>query len=249
VETGLVREILSWKPASAGACDLAALMTHLTRKVNEPLSETQVRSALRWLSARGLVRIEGNELRLSEPDKPESQLYESLGRHFVARRFLTSLGIAAGTYVFQDTSRGGRAGHGLLSKPDFTLVAVKTGRFERPLEVTTFEVKNRGGASIASVYEVVAHARASHFPYLACPRSRIESAKIDAIRRESERNGIGLILFDIELDGSGGFTTKNVRVDRMAERGSPDMAEVEKHLEGRLTPENCAKLQELGMGA
>lgn len=55
VESILVREILAWKPANAGSCDLAALMTHLTRKVNEPLSEPQVRSALIWLSARGLV--------------------------------------------------------------------------------------------------------------------------------------------------------------------------------------------------
>lgn len=197
----------------------------------------------------GTRRIEGTELRLSEPDQPESQLYDSLGRQFVARKFLASLGVAPGTYVFQDTSRGGRAGHGLLSKPDFTLVAIKPGRFERTLEVTTFEVKNRSGANVASVYEVVAHGRVSHFPFLICPRSKIDPAKIDAIRRESERKGIGLILFDIELDGTGGFTTKHVRVDRMPERGSPAISEVEKYLEGRLTPENCARLEELAKGA
>jgi hypothetical protein len=217
--------------------------------VNEPLSEPQVRAALDWLSARGLVRVDGDALRLSEPDRPELQLYDSLRQHFSARKFLKTLGVETGTCVFQDTSTGGRQGHGPLTRPDFTLASIKAGRFERSIEVTTFEVKNRSGANVASVYEVVAHGRISHFPYLACPRSKLECAKIAGIRLASKKERIGLILFDIVEDGKGDFTTKNIRIDMVAERRSPDTSDIQTYLEGRLTPNNCAKLEELAKGA
>ena len=247
VNTVLVREILAWAPASIG-CELSALISHLTRQVNEPLSEPEVRSALTWLSERGLVRFDGDAVRLIEPDRPELQLYPSLTRHFSARRFLASLEVEPGTYVFQNTSIGGRRGHGPLKQPDFTLAAINAGRFERPVEVTTFEVKNRSGANVKSVYEVVAHGRISHLPFLACPSSNLEPEKINAIRKASEDQGIGLILFDIVQDGEDEFTTKNIRIDMMPERRSPDMAELTQYLEGRLTPANCKKLEELAKG-
>ena len=177
------------------------------------------------------------------------QLYDSLSRQFLARKFLKSLGVEPGTYVFQDTSTGGRRGHGPLTRPDFTLAAIKPGRFERAIEVTTFEVKNRSGANVNSVYEVVAHGRVSHLPFLACPRSKLDVAKIDGIRRASAKEKIGLILFDIVEDGEGHFTTANVQIDMRPDRRSPDRSDVQKHLEGRLTRENCAELEELAKGA
>ena len=243
MEPALVREILAWPLANSG-CELAALITHLTRQVNEPLSESRVRGALTWMSARGLVRVDGNALRLSEPDRPERELYESLGRHFSRTPFLEVLGIAPGTCVFQDTSSGGRTGHGPLSKPDFTLVAIKARRFERPLEVTTIEVKNRSGANVGSVYEVVGHARVSHFPFLACPRSKLDCRNIESIRTACKNEGVGLILFDIEQDGDS-FSTKKVAVDTRPARRAPDTAAVEIYLAGRLTDANCAKLEAL----
>jgi hypothetical protein len=129
------------------------------------------------------------------------------------------------------------------------LASVKSGRFERHTEVTTFEVKNRSGANVKSVYEVVAHGRISHFPYLACPRSKLEAAKVDGIRKASENEGIGLILFDIVEDGEGDFTTQNLRIEVTPTRRSPDMVELQKHLEDRLTHTNCAKLEVLARGA
>jgi hypothetical protein len=243
----LVREILAWPQARIG-CELSALISHLTRQVNEPLSEPEVRSALSSLRERGLVRLEGDAVRLIEPDRPELKLYPSLASHFSSRRFLASLDIEPGTYVFQNTSTGGRRGHGPLMQPDFTLAAIRAGRFQRPIEIGTFEVKNRSGANVKSVYEVDAHGRISHFPFLACPSSNLEPDKIDAIRKASEDQGIGLILFDIVHDGEREFTTKNVRIDMMPERRSPDMAELTQYLEGRLTPANCKKLEELAKG-
>ena len=41
-----------------------------------------MRSAITWLSTRGLVRVDGDALRLSEPDRPELALYPSLSGHF-----------------------------------------------------------------------------------------------------------------------------------------------------------------------
>lgn len=247
VNTDLVREILAWPQARTG-CELSALISHLTRQVNERLSEPEVRSALSSLSERGLVRVDGDAVRLIEPDQPELQLYPSLARHFSAHRFLASLDVEPGTYVFQNTSAGGRRGHGPLKQPDFTLAAIRAARFQRPIDVTTFEVKNRSGANVKSVYEVVAHGRISHFPFLACPSSNLEPDKIDAIRKASEDQGIGLILFDIVQDGRGEFNIKRVRIDMMPERRSPDMAELTQYLEGRLTPANCKKLEELAKG-
>jgi hypothetical protein len=247
VNTVLVKEILAWPPAMSG-CELSALISHLTRQVNEPLSEPEVREALAWLSDRGLVRVDGDTLRLSEPDRPELKLYPSLSRHFTAPSFLTSLGVEPGTYVFQDTSACGRRGRGPLTCPDFTLAAVKTGRFDRSIEVTTIEVKNRSGANVESVYKVIGHSRISHFPFLACPRSKLEVAKIESIRNASEAQGIGLILFDIIQDGNAGFRTKDARIEVMPRRRSPDMTEVQKHLEALFTPGNCTKLEEFTKG-
>ena len=154
----------------------------------------------------------------------------------------------AGTYVFQNTSTGGRRGHGPLTRPDFTLAAIRSSRFERQIEVTTFEVKNRSGATVHSVYEVIAHGHISHFPFLACPNSSLDVAKIDRIRTASQREGVGLILFDIVQDGQRDFRTENLRVDMMPRRRSPDIAELEKHLDARLTRANSKKLQELAKG-
>jgi hypothetical protein len=247
VNTVLVQEILAWPQASSG-CHFLALISHLTRQVNEPLSEPEVREAITWLSDRGLVYFDGNALRLSEPDRPELQLYPSLAQRFTAPRFLASLGVEPGTFVFQDTSASARRGRGPLTCPDFTLAAVKSDRFQRSVEVTTIEVKNRSGANLEAVYKVIAHGRISHFPFLACPRSKLEAAKIESIRKASEEQDIGLILFDIVLDGQRGLHTKNVRVEVRPKRRSPDMGELKKHLEALFTPDNCAQLEELAKG-
>lgn len=243
----LAGEILCWPLAVAG-CEVAALISYLTGRINTPLSELEVRKALSELEARGLAVTDGVFFRLSEPDRPELELYEPLSKRLTARNFLSALNVAADTFVFQDTSTGGRIGTGPLSRPDFTLAAIKNSEFEQALEITTIEVKNRSGANVASVFEVIAHSRISHFPYLACPRSRLDAAKVDAIRRACDTQKVGLILFDIEENGLGKFTTGNLKIDIAPKRFSPKREDYHVFLNSRLTAQNCAKLRALAKG-
>jgi len=242
VETDLVEEIRSWPAANSG-CDLPALVSYLTGRLNTPLSEPEVQNAVNWLTARGLARLDGDWLKLTEPDRPELKLYEPLSKRLNNLKFLKNLGIERGTYVFQDTSTGGAPGSGLLSRPDFTLATIRATRFEKALEITTIEVKNRAGANVKAVFDIRAHRRVSHFPYLACPRSRLNPASTDSIRATCRAEDIGLILFDIELDGAGGCEVTGLKIDHKPRRAAPERDLTDKYLVSRLSPENCAALE------
>jgi hypothetical protein len=182
---------------------------------------------------------------LTEPDRPETKLYEPLARSLNSRKFLSQLDVNAGTYVFQDTSAGGTPGSGLLSRPDFTLAAIRATRFEKALEITTIEVKNRAGANVKAIFDIRAHRRMSHYPYLACPRSRLNTTNMEAIRTTCRTEDIGLILFDIEEDGAGGFDIHGVKIDHKPRRTSPERGEADKYLASRLSAENCLALESI----
>jgi hypothetical protein len=242
VDTDLVEEIRSWPAANTG-CDFPALVSYLTGRLNSPLSEPEVQNAVNWLTARGLAKLDGDYLKLTEPDRPELKLYEPLSKRLNNRRFLKNLDIDPGTYVFQDTSTGGKPGSGPLSRPDFTLATIRATRFEKALEITTIEVKNRAGATVKAVFDIRAHRRVSHFPYLACPRSLLNPANTEEIRATCRIEDIGLILFDIELDGAGGCEVTGVKIDHKPRRASPERDVTDDYLVSRLSPENCAVLQ------
>ena len=242
MNTDLVEEIRSWAEANTG-CDFPALVSYLTGRLNAPLSEPEVQRAVNWLTARGLAKFDGDYLKLTEPDRPELKLYEPLSKRLNSRKFLKSLDIKAGTYVFQDTSTGGAPGSGLLSRPDFTLATIRATRFEKALEITTIEVKNRAGANVKAVFDIRAHRRISHFPYLACPRSHLNPANTEAIKSTCRAEDIGLILFDIELDGAGGCEVTSLKIDHKPRRTSPDRGLADNYLASSLSPENCATLE------
>jgi len=244
VDTDLVEEIRSWPAANTG-CDFPALVSYLTGRLNTPLSEPEVQNAVNWLTARGLAKLDGNCLKLTEPDHPELKLYEPLSKRLNNRKFLRNFDIDPGTYVFQDTSTGGTRRSGPLSRPDFTLATIRATRFEKALEITTIEVKNRAGATVKAVFDIRAHRRVSHFPYLACPRSRLNPANTEQIRSTCLTEDIGLILFDIELDGAGGCEVTSVKIDHKPRRASPERDAADKYLVSRLSPENCAALQSI----
>lgn len=67
------------------------------------------------------------------------------------------------------------------------------------LEVWTFEIKTTEAVDVSSVYEAVAHARFATRSYLVFPwparPTPDQNERLDAIRGEAERHGIGLIVF------------------------------------------------------
>ena len=230
----LVDEILGWPDAKDGA-DIYALTSYLSRKTNQQLSITQVEESVRSLEARELVIYQGGKVWLKEPDRPERDLYPGLESQFGDSQFLNRIGIKGEEYVFQKTADGG-VRDGRLTRPDFTLAAIRSWKFDpqRTLDVYSFEVKNRAGTSTASVYEAVAHGRMVHYPYLACPRSHLDSSLNEEMRTASAREGIGLILFDIVVFRVGEFRVEGLELIGKAERRYPDPALVER-LCSRLT--------------
>lgn len=240
----MVDEIQKW-PQMREGCDVHALTSHLTAKANRLLSAQEVEEALRWLSVRELVAREGDRVWLSEPDRRELDLYGQLEGHLKSSSLLGRIGVSGKEFVFQKTALGGARGDGPLTRPDFTLAAIRSWRFDpqRTLEVFSFEVKNRAGATIPAVYEAVAHGRFAHYPYLVCPRSRLNDAANESMLTACVREGIGLIFFDIVVPGDGGFIVERLEVVQEAERRAPDPVFVQRHLESRLSAENCMSLE------
>ncbi|MGA7329470.1 MAG: hypothetical protein WBX25_34570 [Rhodomicrobium sp.] len=71
----------------------------------------------------------------------------------------------------------------------------------------------------------------------------------EAIREACIREGVGLILFDIVVaEGGNNFTIENLKLMEKAERRTPDPFLVQRHLEKRLSIENCDLLAELAHG-
>jgi hypothetical protein len=248
VTFNLIEEIRAWPQAGAG-CEFEALVSYLAGRANAPLSGDEVQGAIDFLAARGLAKWTGQTLRLTEPDRPELQLYAPLLKRLDMPNILRELDVDSTRYVLQDTSTGGQQGSGLLSKPDFTLASIRPEKFERALEVTTIEVKNRAGATTTAVYNIRAHSRVSHFPYLACPRMRLDTAKKEAVEATCRKEGIGLIVFDIDEDGDGGFRINKLKIEMRSKRFYPERKDSNKYLSRRLTEANQAKLLSFVEGA
>ncbi len=103
-------------------------------------------------------------------------------------------------YVVQNTaSQGRRATGGRWTRPDITLVAVRSYTYipGKILEVTTFELKPRDNFDVAGVFETAAHSAFSHNSYLAIQVSEDaeQSPDLERIRAECRRLQVGLILF------------------------------------------------------
>ena len=248
--SSLSDEILDWPPLPGGG-DIDVLTGYLANRAKRLISRDEVETALRSLCSQELVERSGAQIRLSEPDRRELDLYGPLEEQLQTSMVIEGIGVASREFIFQKTATGGNLGDGRLSRPDFTLAAIRSWRFDpqRTLEVYSFEVKNRAGASVSAVYEAVAHGRFAHHPYLVCPRSRFDPAFNSEILDACVREGIGLITFDIVVPIGGSFEVGAIQVVRQAVRRSPDPQLVERHLERRLCDENRSKLQTYAKGA
>lgn len=189
--------------------------------------------------------------RVCEPDRPELQLYEQLGALLKKPDLLQQLGVQGSNFVLEETATVGTS-DGRFSRPDFVLASIRRWKFDpqTSLEVFSFEVKNRQGANIPAVYEALAHARFVHHPFLVCPRTRLDVSLERQIKSTCEREGVGLILFDIKaVSQNPGFALLNLSVECTAARRSTDPAIVERFLEGRLSEVSNTRLQRLAEGA
>jgi hypothetical protein len=249
VREAIIGAIIDW-PESQTGCHLGALVTQINRKLNAPVSQNAVLEAIEALRRRELIESDGAVYRVREPDCRELDLYDLLEPAFLTAQFKASLGIRSERLVFQKTATGGPLGSGLLSKPDFTLAVIQSWRFdpETSLEVYSFEVKNRSGAGLKSVYEAVAHGRLVHHPYLVCPRSRFDPSFNAGMQSACEREGVGLILFDLIAD-DGVHSINQSELAVRPERRTIDPWIVQQFLEGRLSPENQDRLASHAKGA
>ena len=245
----IVAVILGWDEAKSGF-QFNALGGHLNYTLNQVVSEAEIIAALTELGENELIEQERGVYRLSEPDRPELELYEPLEAGFQTNGIWSRLGIDRHQWVFQKTAAGGVRGAGRLSMPDFTLAAIKSWRFDprRSLEIYSFEVKRRAGTSVASVYEAVAHGRFAHHPYLVCPRSNLDRSLNSELKDACLKEGVGLILFDIVVEPPNRFSLKRIELIEEAVRRSPDPQMIEEHLSKRLSAANCQRLERMARG-
>ena len=245
----IVAAIQRWEQAKSGF-QFNALAGYLNYTLDRVVSEAEIVNVLKELAENELIEQERGIYRLSEPDRPELDLYEPLEAGFHANGIWSRLGIDRHQWVFQKTAAGGIRGAGRLSMPDFTLAAIKSWRFDprRSLEIYSFEVKRRASASVASVYEAVAHGRFAHHPYLVCPRSNLDQLLNSELKDACLREGVGLILFDIVVEPPGRFSLKRIELIEEAVRRSPDPQMIEEHLSKRLSTTNCQRLERMARG-
>lgn len=238
----ILAAILGWREMRSG-CHLQALVHHVGAVLNAPITQSDVLEAIEILSRQELIAHDGPTLRLVEPDRREFDLYGQLETLLSSPTLRIQLGLSGTKYVFQRTATGGPLGRGLLSRPDFTLAAIQSWRFnpQRTLEVYSFEVKNRAGTALPAVYEAVAHGRMVHHPYLVCPRSQFHPDQNKQMEEGATREGVGLMLFDLTAN-DGEFSIRNLEIIAAAVRRTPDPFLVQQHLEDRLTVDNQDRL-------
>lgn len=242
----LTEDILAWPYILQGG-DEGALLGYLIQRYNRNISVQELNGALDELAQREFIERDGGQLWRTEPDCKEIELYSLLDD--VSQSLFNVVDVPVNR-VFQCTATGGSYGDGRFTRPDFTLAAIQSWKFDpsRTLEVYSFEVKNRKGSGIPAVYEAVAHGRFVNHPYLVCPRSLIRIEVNEALHDACLREGVGLLLYDLTAEGSGQYRIDNVRLEVKAERRSPDPRLVEQFLEKRLTDENRQRLVSLAAG-
>lgn len=244
--------VLAW-PVARDTTDVQVLLAYLRQETNKPMPLEQVEQLLANLEHRHLCKRDGQKFWLREPDCREDALYRPLEEALQQPAILAALGLdPQQQLVFQNTATGGTSGDGRLTRPDFTMALIRRWEFDpqRTLDVFSFEVKNHAGLSIASVYEAVAHARMVHYPYLVCPRSRLYPETTEQIRRVCASEQIGMITFRLERAPGEAVqvAVRDLEVVSEASRGSPDPANVQRHLRARLTKPLREKLLTLANG-
>lgn len=213
----------------------------------ERLDKGAFNAALASLITANEVRRQGNSIKRVQPDVAEIELEAPL-LAFLKDKAAQYFKIRQTQFVVENTARGGAYGGGRWSRPDFTLAAIRSWRFDprRQLDLMTFELKNRAGTNVLAVHEALAHSRFAHFPYLVCPRALRDDER-HRIRQECAEHGVGLVTFDLSFP-AGRLQVGNYTFELEAVRHSPDAERVEQYLLERLSSEGQAQLEKIAKG-
>lgn len=108
-------------------------------------------------------------------------------------------------YIISKTaSPGSKKTGGQWTRPDVTLISVKTYQYLRDkiMDVITYEIKTEDNYGVASVFETASHSVFSNRSYLCIniDTGKPETEEFDRIVRQCEHFGVGLIVFEIPED-------------------------------------------------
>lgn len=224
-----------------------ALHSKCARILERPIPADEFQAAVAELAALQQVKVLNNgRIVRSEPDFPESQLEDEVEKFLSGEWAEKHLNISPDNIIFFRTARGGTRDTGLFSRPDFTAATIRRMKYDplSHLDVLTFELKNRDGATLMAVHEALAHTRFAHYSFLVCPRSHLRTQHNEQLRNACAQHGIGLVMFDI--DGCKlPDAVKDFAIEVRATRCNPDPYNVEEFLEARLPSGHLAKLAEI----
>lgn len=148
-------------------------------------------------------------------------------------------------FISQETASQGRRGTGgKWTRPDLTLIAVRTYQFTpgKRLEVITFEIKPNLDSAVEGLFEALAHSVFAHRSYLAVNLAAFkedEDIPDERIVQESNRLGVGYITFTDPADYD---TYEIVTSARLSE---PDPYEIDNFIRTQISPEKQEELREL----
>lgn len=213
----------------------------------DPISKDDFQKALLLLVELKEIRITDNDriLRI-EPDFPESDIEDPIENFLSGEWACQNLGLRLEDSVIFRTARGGARDTGLYSRPDFTIATIRRMKYDplRHLDVLTFELKNRAGATLMAVHEALAHTRFAHYSFLVCPRSHLRPHYNEELQNACARHGVGLIMFDLYGNTHSDAVT-GCKIEVQPLRVSSDPFVVEQFLEARLPQDELCTLERI----
>jgi hypothetical protein len=179
--------------------------------------------------APGTVKLEG-EVKLYE--RFQKAITSGYGPANRIKRFISEI----------TASQGRRSTGGKWTRPDMTLIAIRTYSFTpgKRLEVITFEIKPDLDSAFEGVFEALAHSAFAHRSHLAVNISGVEGEDIpdDRVVQECTRLGIGYITFRDPADYN---TFETVISAKLTE---PDPDEVDSFIKTQISAKNQDELRE-----
>ncbi len=176
---------------------------------------------------------------LTAPSINERSLYAPFGQAIISGYVKDN---RIKRFIWADTASGGPH-RGQWTRPDFTLIAVRTYAFTpgKRLEVITFEVKPSLDTAFQGIFEALAHSVFAHRSYLAVNVSNFaEDSEIpdDRIVQECERLQVGYIRFGNVAD----YNTYDIV--HSPEIQDPDPYEVDTFITAQVTAEKQEELRD-----